>query len=78
MTGLDGFLAPWSPSVQAQVIDRLAKPNLGRWLVQARQVRRCAHPVRLAGSTQTIDTATGEVLASYDTSADPDGVAYVR
>lgn len=78
MTGLDGFLATWSPGVQAQVVERLAKPNLGRWLVQARQVRRCSHPVRLAGSTQTVDTATGEVLASYDTSADPDGVAYVR
>ena len=77
-TGLDGFLASWSPSVQAQVAERLSKPDLGRWLAQVQQVGRCAHPVRLAGSTDTIDTATGEVLPSYDTAAEPDGVAYLR
>src|SRR5215204_1616973 len=70
--------ASWSSSTQAQVAERLTRPGLGRWLSQVQQVRRCAHPVRLAGSTQTIDTATGEVLSSYDTAADPDGVAYVR
>ena len=68
----------WSSSTQTQVVERLAKPGLGRWLTQVQQVRRCAHPVRLAGSTHTIDTTTGEVLTSYDTAADPDGVAYVR
>ena len=49
------FDASWSTSTQAQVADRLSKPGLGRWLTQVQQVRRCAHPVRLAGSTQTID-----------------------
>ena len=68
----------WSTSTQAQVAERLAKPGLGRWLTQVQQVRRCSHPVRLAGSTHTIDTTTGEVVSSYDTAADPDGVAYVR
>ena len=68
----------WSTSTQAQVAERLAKPGFGRWLTQVQQVRRCAHPVRLAGSTHTIDTTTGEILSSYDTSTDPDGVAYVR
>ena len=68
----------WSTTTQAQVAERLSKPGLGRWLSQVQQVRRCAHPVRLAGSTHTIDTTTGEVVSAYDTSADPDGVAYVR
>ena len=43
-------------STQAQVAERLARPDLGRWLAQVQQVRRCAHPVRLAGTSHTIDT----------------------
>src|SRR5215218_1807578 len=57
----------WSASTQTQVAERLTRPGLGRWLNQVQQVRRCAHPVRLAGISHTDDTAN-----------DPDGVAYVR
>ena len=53
----------WSPTVQAQVAARLARPDLGRWLGQVNRVRHCAHPVRLAGTSDTINPATGEVLA---------------
>ena len=56
----------WSTSTQAQVAARLARPDLGRWLGQVQQVRHCAHPVRLAGTSHTINPATGEVLGSYD------------
>ena len=30
-------------------------PDLGRWLGQVQQVRQCARPVRLVGSSDTID-----------------------
>src|SRR5919112_2833907 len=70
--------ALWSVPIQRQVAERLARPNFGRWLAQVKQVRRCSHPVRLAGTSHTVDLTTGEVLGSYDTSAEPDGVAYVR
>ena len=68
----------WSTSTQAQVAARLARPDLGRWLGQVQQVRHCAHPVRLAGTSHTIDPTTGEVLGCYDSAAEPDGVTYVR
>ena len=78
---------PWRPDharspvvvpIQGQVAERLARPDLGRWLAQVQQVRRCSHPVRLAGTSHTVGTTTGEILGSYDTAAEPDGVAYVR
>jgi hypothetical protein len=68
----------WSTATRAQVADRLTRPDLGRWLTQVEQVRNCSHPVRLSGSSDTIDTATGEVLASYSSNSEPDGVTYVR
>ena len=65
-------------STQAQVAARLAQPDLGRWLGQVQQVRHCAHPVRLIGTSHTIDPHTGEVLSSYASANEPDGVTYVR
>jgi hypothetical protein len=78
MTETPWWSGAWSTTTQGQVAERLAKPGLGRWLAQVQQVRRCAHPVRLAGTSHTIDTDTGEILSSYDSAGDPDGVAYVR
>ena len=48
-----------------QIADRLSRPDLGRWLAQVQQVGHCAHPIRLVGSSDTINPATGEVLRSY-------------
>ncbi len=45
-----------------------------RWLDQGRSTGWCSCPVRLAGSTRTADRATGELLATFTTSAEPDGV----
>jgi hypothetical protein len=68
----------WSTATQAEVAERLARPDLGRRLGQVQQVRHCSHPVRLSGSSDTINMATGEVLASYSSTGEPDGVTYVR
>ena len=68
----------WSPTVQAEVAARLSRPDLGAWLGQVAKVRRCSHPVRLSGTSDTINPTTGEVLASYASSAEPDGITYVR
>jgi hypothetical protein len=71
------FDPSWSASTQAQVAERLTRPGFGRWLTQVHR-SAAAHPVRLAATSHAIDTTTGEVLSSYDTANDPDGVAYVR
>src|SRR3712207_40676 len=67
-----------SPAVQAEISGRLSRPDLARWLAQVRQVRQCARPVRLVGGSDTIDTTTGEVLASYSSASEPDGMTYIR
>lgn len=67
-----------STRTRAEVTARLSRPDLGRWLGQVQQVRSCSHPVRLAGSCDTINPATGEILNSYSSAAEPDGVTYVR
>ena len=73
--------ASWSTSTQAQVAERLAKPGLGRWLTQVQQVRRCAHPVRLALGTDAHnrgancelipDTLPGVAYVAQDGIPDP-------
>ncbi len=64
--------------LRAEVTSRLASPDLGRWLAQVQQVGACARPIRLVGFSDTIDAVTGEVLRSFTTSSEPDGLAYTR
>lgn len=40
--------------------------------------RGCTRPVRLVGSTQLVNTATGEVTSRYSSSQELDGTTYVR
>ncbi len=48
-------IAELPPGLRSQVTERLSSPDLGRWLAQVQQVGHCARPVRLAGSSETID-----------------------
>ena len=68
----------WTASTQAQVAARLARPDLGRWL--GRFSRSGTAPTRSASPAPATPStpATGEVLGSYDSAAEPDGVTYVR
>ena len=74
MLSVDTLTAP----VRVQVTDGLARPDLGRWLVQVTQIGHCAHPIRVVGSSDTINPVTGEVISSYSSSSEPDGVTYLR
>ena len=42
------------------------------------RVGNCAHPVRLVGRSQTVDTTTGEIVSTYSSEDEPRGVTYVR
>jgi hypothetical protein len=48
-----------------------------RWLDHVASVGGCVRPVRLTGQLHTVDTTTGEVLATRHTHELPDGVVYV-
>jgi hypothetical protein len=57
------------------VLARAADPDsFERWALQGRSARWCSHPVRLAGTTTTLDHTSGEVLGRYSTASEPDGV----
>lgn len=43
-----------------------------------RRTRGCSNPVRLVGSSATVDTRTGEVVSRYSSADEPDGHAYIR
>jgi hypothetical protein len=59
------------PGVLQEVIDR-AGPGYERWAEQVAATGYCAHPVRLRGSVEHADAATGEVRTVYSTDREPD------
>jgi hypothetical protein len=60
------------PEVVAEAIAR-AGPGYDRWMEQVAATGYCAHPVRLRGTVEQADAATGEVRTVYSTDREPDG-----
>jgi hypothetical protein len=71
-------LGSLSPQVRQQVLDRLLSKDLGAWADTVARVGNCVRPVRLRGTTERIDPATGEVLSSFSSADQPLGVVHVR
>lgn len=46
------------------------------WLAHVAPASGCTHPIRLRGTSHTVDTSTGEILDSRSTGDMPDGVLY--
>jgi hypothetical protein len=59
------------PGVVAEAIAR-AGPGYDRWAEQVAATGYCVHPVRLRGTVEHADTATGEVRTVYSTDREPD------
>ena len=62
-----------------QALARAAAGQAGdyqRWLSHVHSAAGCTRPIRLIGQSSTVDTHTGEVLATRSTSDMPDGVIY--
>jgi hypothetical protein len=58
--------------------DRMRRPDFEQWFKQAAGTGYCANPVRLVGSSTVVDVRTGEMVSSYESSREPDGITYVR
>ena len=67
-----------SPATGREVFARMNRLDFARWATQVTGTGGCSHPVRLVGSSTTVDTATGEVVGAYESSTEPDRVTYVR
>src|SRR4051794_34967212 len=61
-----------------QVLRRALSEDFDRFADQLAGCGYCARPVRLRGASATVDAATGEILSTYDSAAEPDGITYLR
>ncbi|HEY9289909.1 MAG TPA: replication initiator [Microlunatus sp.] len=69
-------LANLSPAAEAGIVARLVDKSHDAFAETAAGVGYCAHPIRLTGSSTTLDAATGEVLSSFSSADAPLGVLY--
>lgn len=67
-----------TPGQADRVLDRVTRPDFTRWQAHAARAHGCSRPVRLRGSSTTIDARTGEVVESFDSADLPDAVVYSR
>jgi hypothetical protein len=71
-----GASSPFSSPATATAFARAARPDYFDWLSYVWPAAGCTNPVRLRGSSMTVDTATGEILSQVDTETLPDRVIY--
>jgi hypothetical protein len=63
---------------ERKLLRRAGSDHLHRWLAHTASTRGCRRPVRLTGSIDTVEAATGRILDTRHTTSDmPDGVLYV-
>ena len=67
---------PGTSTLHTELIRRAARSDYHQWLTSAAPAGGCSRPIRLTGRIHDVDTATGEVLSSLDTSSMPDQVIY--
>ena len=63
---------------QAEVRDLLLSRDFDACSEALTRVGNCSRPIRLYGRSQTIDVATGEIVAPYSSASEPLGVTHVR
>ncbi|MBO0846338.1 MAG: hypothetical protein J2P22_13080 [Nocardioides sp.] len=86
MSGRGGFpgygenapldLSGLTDAAAASTVARLVDGSFEEWAEAAAMVGYCARPVRLVGSSTTVDTTTGEILDTYSSTDAPLGVLY--
>ena len=64
------------PGYPDAVTARVLRPDFGRWQAHAARARGCTRPVRLRGTSTTVNARTGEVVESFDTDELPDATLY--
>lgn len=65
-------------SLAESVATRLRSAEFDQWMAGAARVGFCSNPVRLTGSSATLDPQSGEVIREFATSTQPDGLTYTR
>lgn len=60
------------------VASRLRSPEFDSWMAGAARTGFCANPVRLTGSSLTLDPSSGEVISEFSAASQADGITYTR
>ncbi|WP_125773135.1 replication initiator [Antribacter gilvus] len=83
LTGFPGFgpdapldLGDLSGAAVAGILGRLRDKSMLEFAETAERVGFCSHPIRLVGSSMTVDARTGEVLGSFASKDAPLGELY--
>lgn len=64
------------PGQSDAVAARLLRPDFAQWQAHAARANGCTRPVRLRGTSTTVNTRTGEVVETFDTAELPEAVLY--
>ncbi|NUR08357.1 MAG: replication initiation protein [Nocardioidaceae bacterium] len=64
------------PLAERSLVDRLRDGTFDAFAETAAAVHNCARPVRLVGSSTTVDATTGEILGGFSSAQTPMGVLY--
>jgi hypothetical protein len=73
---IDAGTGPSIRTLDEQLLDRAGRDDYEQWLAASAAARGCIRPVRLNGTMRDVDSATGQILRSLDTSTLPDKVIY--
>jgi hypothetical protein len=63
-------------TLDAELLSRAARDDYQQWLTAVAPAGGCLRPIRLSGRMHDVDTATGEILSTLDTTTLPDRVIY--
>src|SRR3954451_10008891 len=70
-------LPPLDAGTARQVGELFTSPEFDAWSESLAKVGNCVHPIRLHGSSETVDITTGAVVASYSSRQEPLGITLV-
>nr|WP_308129382.1 replication initiator [Actinoplanes polyasparticus] len=65
-----------SPSAAGQALARASSPDYFDWLTHVQAASGCTRPIRLSGTLDSIEAATGRLLDSRHTDQLPDAAIY--
>jgi hypothetical protein len=66
-----------TPAEQSAIMSRYLDGTFRDWAETAARVGHCLHPIRLVGSSTSVDAKTGEITGTFSSGDAPLGVLYV-
>jgi replication initiator protein RepSA len=75
--GLEVFAFDVTDDLVAEAVARCSREDFGRWEQLVAQAGHCVRPIRMVGSVDQVDKASGEVRRVYSTEGEPDNCLFL-